>query len=167
MANKVLNPHLFSSNDPFMVEEAPQWAAEKDTLIALEKMSLQAQWDDELLKVKAELTSLSRSLVQGDLETQKRLERLEVAVKKMQLQTTEFTQDITSQWSNVRSQARLSDGIEEKVQVLLDKHHQTLRTFEVRIQQLQQMIRDKDDQIRQIQNLVQGYRNELARMKKL
>ena len=167
MANKVLNPHLFSSNDPFMVEEAPQWASEKDTLIAMEKMTLQAQWEEEILNVKKELTSLSRSVVQNDHEWQKRTERLELIVKKLQTQQTEFQQDMTSQWSTVKSQARLSDGIEEKVQGVLDKHQQTLRTFEVRMQQLQQMVREKDDQIRQMQNLVHGYRNELARMKKL
>ncbi len=167
MASKVLNPHLFSSQDPFMVEDAPQWSIEKENQIAIEKLSLTAQWQEETHRLKVEIENLSRQLTQKDFDSQRRFDKLENHLRISELRQKEFIKENASQMTVLRSQVKFGDTVEEKVKNLLDKHNQNMRTFELKIHQLQLQMREKDEQIRQMQNLIHSYRQELAKLKKI
>lgn len=67
-----------------------------------------------------------------------------------------------------QTQVRLGEfeGIEEKVQDMMDRHNTMIKTFEVRIQQLQKLVAEKDAQVAAAQAALNSTIMDLARMRR-
>jgi uncharacterized protein Yka (UPF0111/DUF47 family) len=106
--------------------------------------------------------------VQEALQGQhKTMEALQKDVFRVESQVDQISTQ--SSQSQNRNQLQLIEGrqIEHKVSQMLDRHQTVLRNFEVRVNQLQRIIKEKDEQLMIMRSQLIESKGELARLKRL
>lgn len=165
---KQLNPDLFglemSPQSASSVKTTGLSGASFDHILNLDQKvaELRAQMSemrDQVLSLKNEVQVISKS-------SQNHYDQLARAIKVLEKNDQTLAQQ-NQQKSQMLAQ-RLADykTIESKIKEMTDKHHMVLRSYDLKIQHLQNLISEKENSVVSFQAALQDARNEIARLKR-
>lgn len=153
---KELNPELFG----------PQGAPSLNSVLT--------QADQKVFEVKQHLTFLSEQVAKlvAQMNTyikssQAKIERLQVSVTKLEQNQSTLTSDATAKMNSLSQRLSERKSLDGKVQEMIDRHNNVLRSYEVRMNNLQKLIAEKEAQIMQAQAALNEARMEITRLKRL
>lgn len=169
-----LNPELFGEVKKETTQNNPSWPP-ASTLKA--KPSAETQWAEALHQIdlvkrkmqdfesKLEMTNTRLTeLVQA---TRSRLERMGTHSQRLEALMRDGLKDLQEKHIGLSSKMndrRLSDS---KVQELVDRHHQVIQGFEMKMQQMQKVMSEQELQLMNAKSAMQEAQREIARSAKL
>lgn len=165
-----LNPELFGEVKKETTQNNPSWPPAS----ALKtKPSAETQWAEALHQIdlvkrkmqdfesKLEMTNTRLTeLVQA---TRSRLERMGTHSQRLESIVRDGLKDLQEKHlglSGKVSERRLSDS---KVQELVDRHHQVIQNFEMKMQQMQKIMSEQELQLMNAKSAMQEAQREIAR----
>jgi chromosome segregation ATPase len=166
---KQLNPDLFGLD-----LESPSYSATKsssaisgasfDHILNLDQkladLRVQvSELKDQVRSLKSEMSLLTKT-------NQSQIEQITRAIKVLE-QNDQTLANQNQQKAQMLSQ-RLADykNLESKIREMVDKHHMVLRSYDLKIQHLQNIISEKENSLVTLQAALQDAKNEIARLKR-
>jgi chromosome segregation ATPase len=118
-----------------------------------------SQLKDQVHSIKTESTLLTKT-------TQGQIEQITRAIKVLE-QNDQTLANQNQQKAQMLSQ-RLAEykNLESKIREMIDKHHMILRSYDLKIQHLQNIISEKENSLISLQAALQDAKNEIARLKR-
>jgi|GEM_PF-914358 len=136
--------------------------------------SLVAEFDRRILDLRGQIQNLVDQMNRFGKQVEEALKAQQSAIEGLQKDMIRIDKDLTegsSQTHQTQSkyQNQVLEGrqIEKKVEMMLDRHQNVLRNYEVRVNQLQRMIEKKDEQLMSLQSSLMETKSEIARLKRL
>lgn len=166
---KELNPDLFGDTGRSQGRVVPGSAAPSQV-----EQSYITEVDRRIVELRGQIQGVVDQLnrfgkqVQEALQGQhKSLQAVQKDVLRLEGQMDQVSNN--SSQSQSRNQLQLIEGrqIEHKVSQMLERHQTVLRNFEVRVNQLQRIIKEKDEQLMIMRSQLIESKSELARLKRL
>jgi hypothetical protein len=99
--------------------------------------------------------------------SQGKFEKLQQALHRQEQVQSETTMETAQKLGLMHSRLMENKNLEAKVQTMVDRHQQLLRSYEVRMSQLQKLISEREADLVEAQALLNQTKMELARLKRL
>ena len=99
--------------------------------------------------------------------SQARMDRNHQLVKTHESNTATALQDVLAKLSHVHHRLNERRNVEQKIQELVDRHNSVLRSYEVRMSQMQRLLSEKETQFAQSMSQLNELKMELARLKRM
>lgn len=96
-----------------------------------------------------------------------KMERFNTALHKLEQNDQELVSQATEKISQIAARVGERKSMDAKVQELVDRQNNVMRTFEVRLNQLQMLINEKDAQLVSTQAALNEAKMEIARLKRM
>lgn len=158
---KELNPHLFGETSmPQRVVEKPMTG----TSIKLEKKVMELE--QRIESGNANLKKVVMQMNEHIKATQSELVRLASSIEKLTKNDQTIADQVSAQIGQLHQRVAERKLMDQKVQELVDRHNAVLRSFEVRLSNLQQLINEKDAQMISSQAALNEAKMEIARLKR-
>jgi ABC-type transporter Mla subunit MlaD len=184
---KELNPDLFpgdrrtpaqrESNPPAGAESGRSGAGhepQRGYRQSLENQQLAQETDEKFAEVRLQLKLLQEKVISvvGQVNefiktSQVRSDRNQTTIKNIETQQTTALQDVLGKLSHVHHRLNERRNMEQKIQELIDRHNSVLRSYEVRMSQMQRLLSEKESQFLQSQAQMNELKMELARLKRM
>ncbi len=159
---KELNPELFGeSGAKSRVFDAPA----SNHLNVLEQKIMETrsqihQLADNLGKVVSQINEFIKG-------SQVKFDRLQQAVQKLEQNDQMVMADSTQKISALHTRLGERKSMDYKIQEMIDRHNSVLRSYEVRMAQLQKLVTEKEAQLLSAQATLNETKMEIARLKRL
>ena len=141
---------------------------------SLENQHLTQETEEKFAEVRLQLKLLQEKVVSvvGQVNefiktSQVRTDRNQTLIKNMETQQTTALQDVLGKLSHVHHRLNERRNMEQKIQELIDRHNSVLRSYEVRMSQMQRLLSEKESQFLQSQAQMNELKMELARLKRM
>ncbi len=168
---KELNPDLFGEvalGQSRMVQKSnPNAAAPKDWSLAMEMDRKIVDLRGQIQGVAEQLKHFGKQVQEAFRGQQQAIETLQRDMEQLRQSHREFSDEATNLRDKNQNQVVEGRQIEAKVEQMLDRHQAVLRNFEVRVNQLQRIIQEKDNQLLSMQSTLIEAKGEVARLKRL
>jgi chromosome segregation ATPase len=163
---KELNPELFGAGPAGTTrfhEASPPSALRQNQQLEekMAEMRRQLQFSLDQMAGMAQQVNEFIQISQG------RLDRTQGAVKALESQAQMSQAESAQKFTNLHQRLNERKSMDAKMQELIDRHNQVLRSYEVRMSQLQHLVSEKEHQMAQAQALLNEAKMELARLKRL
>ncbi|MCE3010039.1 MAG: hypothetical protein LW875_05460 [Proteobacteria bacterium] len=160
---KQLNPQLFgpvSQISPRIIEPAPQsqWV-EIERKVAEQKVQLQSLMDQWSSSV-AQINEFIRS-------TQARFEKIQQQLIKLEQNDQLLNLEAAQKFAQIQNRIGERKTMDLKIQEMVDRHNTVIRGFEVRVNQMQKMLAEKEAAMVSAQASLNEAKMELARLKRM
>ena len=161
---KQLNIELFgelrgndfeSSSSHFPLAEAPQLPLDIDEQVR-ENQQLSHRLSEELEKIKTDQE-------EGSEVQRQKIERLQSSLARLELSHNSFVQDVSEKFQILVRKQNDQVKFEEKIQDLIDRHQNLINGYELRMQQLQKILGQKEVEIIELKSWLTDMKNERAR----
>lgn len=164
---KQLNPDLFGneSNLGFVTADRnTSNSASFDHILNLDNKMAELRM--QLNQIKDVVGQLKADQQITHKSNQGQVEQILRAIKILEQNDQTLAQQ--NQMKNQHLSQKLADykNIEVKLKEMMDRHQMVLRSYDLKIQQLQQLMHDKENLIVSFQGSLQEARNEIARLKR-
>lgn len=164
---KQLNPDLFGNDSQMGFvsnERANSNPASFDHILNLDNKM--ADLRVQLTQIKEAVSQLKSDQQITQKSNQGQMEQMLRAIKILEQNDQTLAQQ--NQMKNQHLSQKLADykNIEVKLKEMMDRHQMVLRSYDLKIQQLQQLMHDKENLIISFQGSLQEARNEIARLKR-
>ncbi len=159
---KELNPELFGeSGAKSRVFEAPA----QNHLNVLEQKILEnrtqvQQLAESLNRVVSQINEFIKS-------SQVKFERIQQALQKLDQNDQALSVDATQKITALHTRLGERKSMDYKIQEMMDRHNSVLRSYEVRMTQLQKLVSEKEAQMISAQSALNETKMELARLKRM
>jgi hypothetical protein len=124
----------------------------------------------EMIKENSQLKLQVQDLTTKFMEYQKinqtRFERYNQAITQLQENMQVLVGDWTQKIGNLQNKLTDRKNMDTKMQETIDRHNTILKAFELRLGQMQKIITEKDEQIKEFQSLLNDTKMELSRIKR-
>ncbi|MFN7825754.1 MAG: hypothetical protein ACK5P6_10380 [Pseudobdellovibrionaceae bacterium] len=160
---KQLNPQLFgvsSQASPRTIEPSPQaqWI-ELERKVAEQKVQLQALMDQWSSSV-AQINEFIRS-------TQAKFEKVQQQIVKLEQNDQLLNLEAAQKIAQIQNRLGERKTMDLKIQEMVDRHNTVIRGFEVRVNQMQKMLADKEAAMISAQAALNEAKLEISRLKRL
>jgi hypothetical protein len=115
---------------------------------------------DEMNKFVAQVNEFAKT-------TQIKIERVNHAMTKSDITTHNLEVEVQQKNSVLSNKLAERRTLDLKIQEMVDRHNNILRTFEVRMSQMQKVIAEKEAQLIQTQSALNEAKMEIARLKRI
>ncbi|MEK6773749.1 MAG: hypothetical protein AABY64_07405 [Bdellovibrionota bacterium] len=169
MKSKELNPELFGEIHP--VEHT-----KKNHLLESMKLGAPMQpldFDEEVQSTQKELSELKGDVhhlkdefQENQQNTKLRLDRLQVSLTKLEEGYSEFVHEVGEKMHQISSRFGEQKKYDQKIQELIDRHNNLLKGYEIRMNQTQRILAQKESELIEVHTLLNNTKMELARMKR-
>lgn len=152
LTNTTNSRYLDPATSPPMLEQLElRWADSQKQISTLQKQmaSLVSQVNDFVRIIQDRLDRSQQSFHRGEIATQ------------------ELHDQLTEKISHLHSRIGERKSQEIKISELMDRHSNLIRSFELRLSQMNKQISDRDTQLANTQVALQEARTEIARLKRL
>lgn len=159
---KELNPQLFgeSSAKSRVVEKTlPPPTLHLEQKLAETKQQV-AHLTEALQKVVGQVNEAMKN-------THGKMERLSSAIHKLEQNDQALIQEASDKISQLNAKINDRKSMDTKMQELVDRHNNILRTFEVRLNHMQMLLNEKDAQLISSQAALNEAKMEIARLKRM
>jgi chromosome segregation ATPase len=157
---KELNPLLFGEN------------AQKSRLV--EKSMPNAQFEQKITDTKQQIQGVTEALqrivhqMNDYMKTnQAKMERVHTALLKLEANDESLATETMEKMNQLNARVGERKAMDAKVQELIDRQNNILRTFEVRLSHLQMLLNEKDAQLVSSQAALNEAKMEIARLKRM
>lgn len=130
--------------------------------------------DHQIFEVKGELSKLSDKFNLMNLQVaesvksnQTKYERMAQAISRLEHSHNGLVQEAGSKIAQLSSKMSERKAMDMKMQELIDRHNNILRSFEVRLSQMQKMLAEKDAQLVSAIAALNETKMEISRLKRL
>lgn len=159
---KELNPDLFgeTSNKSRVYENHNQSQVNYLDQKVLETRTQMRSLGDQLQKIVGQMNEFIKS-------TQGRFEKTNQQILRLEQNDQTILKDLSQRISSVHSRFSDKTNMEYKIQEMMDKHQSILRSYELKLQQIQKILNERDAQLISTQALLSETKMELARLKRI
>lgn len=109
---------------------------------------------------------LNHSLSESQKNFQIRIEKSQQQIQRLEQNHNGMAQEVTQRLSMVAQKLSERKNLDLKVQEMVDRHNNILKSFEVRLGHLQKLLNEKDMQIVQYQAALNDAKMEIQRLKR-
>lgn len=165
---KELNPDLFGepSTSKTRTVEAPSPVA---TMGLLHVKEVDTKLAEMRSQMNVMIDNMNRFAVQVN-EAMKanhvRVDKMGEAIRKLEQSDEALTLDNTQKLSQLAQKLGERRTLDMKVQEMIDRHNSVLKSYELRLSQLQKLIAEREQQIMNTQSALNEAKMEIARMKR-
>ncbi len=168
---KELNPDLFgdiSTGQARIVQKSSsQPGGAKDWNLAMEMDRKMVDLRGQIQSIADQMNRFGKQVHEAMRGQQKSIEALQQDLKRIELQQDQMAQDSSQNQQKFHNQTHEGRQLEVKMGQMIDRHQTILRNFEVRVNQLQRIIQEKDNQLLSMQSTLVEAKGELARLKRI
>ncbi len=159
---KELNPDLFgeTSNKSRVYENHNQSQVNYLDQKVLETRTQMRSLGDQLQKIVGQMNEFIKS-------TQGRFEKTNQQILRLEQNDQTILKDLSQRISSVHSRFSDKTNMEYKIQEMMDKHQSILRSYELKLQQIQKILNEREAQLISTQALLSETKMELARLKRI
>ena len=164
---KEINPDLFGD---FAKTQPRQHSTPQDST----NWNHVLEFDRKIADLRSQIQSVAEQFTRTYGVTQESVKRQNLHMEHFQNQLNKIYEAFESQqketqmkFQKVHSQLLENKDLEHKLSGMVDRYQSVLKTFEVRIANLQKIIDDKDNQILSLQSLLTETKTEIARLKRI
>lgn len=161
---KELNPELFG-----MVSTSRYVQTSGDPEVRSQQ-SLEArvfELKDQLHQQAEQFSTWASQITEFVKNTHMKFDRIHQTLGKLDQVQNSLTQETTQKFSYIQTKLGERRSIDQKTHEMVDRHNSVLRTYEVRMGQLQKLISEREAQLLQAQAALNEARMEIARLKRL
>jgi DNA repair exonuclease SbcCD ATPase subunit len=169
-----LNPELFGEGKSARTARteatpgaavAPTGAPETTTFLNLDRQVLEmrqllATLGEELRKVAAQSQEFMKT-------SHLKLERLQQQVMRLEQSHNGMAQEAGQKFHMLSQRMGERKALDQKIQDMVDRHTQVIKSFEVRMSHLQRLLTEKEAQFMNAQTALNEMKMELSRLKRL
>lgn len=99
--------------------------------------------------------------------SQTKFERLQQGLQRLESNQSEAVLETAQKLGQMHSRLTESKGLEAKIQTMVDRHQQVLRSYELRVAQLQKLLSEREADLIESQAALNEAKMELIRLKRL
>ncbi len=159
---KELNPELFGeSGAKSRVFEAPA----ANHLHVLEQKIVETR--SQIQMVAENLNKIVSQINEFVKSSQVKFDRIHQAIQGLQQNDQALSVDATQKISALHSRLGERKSMDAKIQEMMDRHNSVLRSYEVRMTQMQKLMTEKEAQLLSAQAALNETKMEIARLKRL
>lgn len=165
---KELKPELFGEKNPIRPRES--FAFEQSAAPAPDFLDV----DRRVLDLKNQVGGLAEevrkniSQMQEFMKTaQLRLEKMQQQVHRLEQNHNGLAQESGQKLSHMAARLGERKSLDQKIQDMVDRHSGVIKSFEVRMNQLQRLLAEKENQLATAQSAINEAKMEIARLKRL
>lgn len=159
---KELNPELFGekSNSSKIYEAHSQSQVNYLDQKVLETRTQLRQIGEQFQKVVTQMNEFIKS-------TQGKFDRVQQQISRLEQNDQAIVRDASQRISAVHQRFSEKNNMEYKVQEMMEKHQAILRGYELKLQQAQRILNEKESQLVSTQALLSEAKMEISRLKRL
>lgn len=159
---KELNPQLFGETG--LKSRVVEKNSHGPTLQLEQKL---AETKQQVHQVTEALQRIVQQMNEYMKTNQTKIERINSALHKLEQNDQELASQASEKISQIAARVGERRSMDGKVQELVDRQNSILRTFEVRLNQLQMLINEKDAQLVSTQAALNEAKMEITRLKRM
>lgn len=118
-------------------------------------------------ELKEEMARLASHLDEFKHSSNTKFDRLAQQIARLEGLQAKVHQEVTTRVSQIHSRLGERQSVDMKVQEMIDRHQAMLRSAEMRMQQMQKILAEKEAQMMSAQMSLNDARIEIARLKRL
>lgn len=165
---KELNPDLFGepSTSKTRTVEPPSPVA---TMGLLHVKEVDTKLAEMRSQMNVMIDNMNRFAVQVNdamKANHQRVDKMGEAIRKLEQSDEALTLDNTQKLSQLAQKLGERRTLDMKVQEMIDRHNSVLKSYELRLSQLQKLIAEREQQIMNTQSALNEAKMEIARMKR-
>lgn len=163
---KELNPELFGESLTGRTRVMDATASHShQPMELLEKKYLELK--DQMGQMVDHLSRIAFQTNESLKQQQSKFEKIHLYLQKLEQNDHSISMEASQRIQSL--QAKLGDRklMDQKIQEMIDRHNSILKSYEVRLNQLQKLIADKDAQLLSAQASLNEAKMEIARLKRL
>lgn len=169
---KELNPNLFQANSQNSKGQIDFIENKNATVLAPSQPSaaaiaMQGEVQKQMMAMQDQIEKLSQMLIESQKNTQLKIDRCQYQVGRLENQQNQSTAEINAKIHHLTQRSMERQNIDIKVQEMIDRHNSVVKTFEVRLNQLQKLLAEKEAQYRAVQASLSEAKMEIMRLKRL
>lgn len=123
-----------------------------------------------ILKAEAaskELEELKSQILEYQNSTKLKMDRLQSTMQKWEQNYSDLTQEVSSKMAALIQKINDQKKYDQKVQDIVDRHNNLLKGYEVRMNQLQKLLQQKESDYVEAHSALKEAKSEIARLKRL
>ncbi|MCX7977382.1 MAG: hypothetical protein N2578_00090 [Bdellovibrionaceae bacterium] len=164
---KELNPEIFgerkvSSSHPAGISPVSGVAPE---IFNIDKQIFDLR--EHLRQIRAEYEGFRSQIIETSKSLSLKIDRLAQQILRLESSHNGLAQETANRLNALQSRLHERRSIDAKVQELVDRHTNILKTYEVRMNHLQKLLAEKEEQFVQAQAALNEAKMEIARLKRL
>jgi DNA repair exonuclease SbcCD ATPase subunit len=114
-----------------------------------------------------ELEDLKSQIMEHQNSTKLKIDRLQSTIQKWEQNYSDLTQDVSSKMAALIQKINDQKKYDQKVQDIVDRHNNLLKGYEVRMNQLQKLLQQKESDYVEAHTALKEAKSEIARLKRL
>jgi len=159
---KELNPELFGESvGKSRVFEAPA----QNHLNVLEQKILENR--SQIHNLAENVNKIVSQINEFIKSSQVKFDRIQQALQKLDQNDQALSLDATQKITALHTRLGERKSMDYKIQEMMDRHNSVLRSYEVRMNQLQKLVSEKEAQMISAQSALNETKMELARLKRM
>lgn len=123
-----------------------------------------------LAKVEAqskEIEELKTQVLEHQNITKLKMDRLQSSIQKWENNYSELTQEVSAKMAALLQKLNDQKKYDQKVQDIVDRHNNLLKGYEVRMNQLQKLLQQKESDYLEAHSALKEAKSEISRLKRL
>jgi chromosome segregation ATPase len=163
---KALNPELFGTGVAGQARYKDNEAADTHRAAHQAEQKI-AEVRGQMKGLTEQMAYLASQVNDYIRSSQVKLEKMTAGMKGLETSQETFRQETSQRLSMAHQRLNERKSMDLKMQELMDRHNSILRSYEVRLNHMQQLIAEKDAQILESQATLNEAKMEIARLKRL
>lgn len=171
MKTKILNSELFG--EAVSVERKPDKNRLLDTMkfrAPTEEFNLELDVQisqKEITSLKSELQSLADNVTENQNNSKLRMDRMQMVLGKLEQSHDILTTETSEKLQQLNAKINDQKKYDQKIQELIDRHNNLLKGYEIRMNQTQKILAQKESELVEVYALLNDTKMELARLKRI
>lgn len=164
-----LNPALFGDNN-LSSEKIFEKQFEKQKIDENSQLLLEQRIAEVRVHVNALSDHLAKVITQINefiKNSQHKFDRIQQALQHLEINDQNLSKDSSQQFNLFQNKLTERKSMDLKIQEMIDRHNSNLKTYEVRLHQMQKILIERETQVTSTQALLNETKLEVARLKKL
>lgn len=165
--DKELSPELFGESSTVRRRPEAREAVSFDDggFLDLDRQILELR--QQMSRAGEETAKLTSRLTEMTKDNQLRMDRLAQQLQRLELSHNGLVNEAGQRITMINQRLSERKSMDQKIQELMDRHAQTIKSFEVRMQQMQRLLAEKESQAMSTQAALNEAKMEIARLKRL
>lgn len=121
----------------------------------------------QLREIKEEVSRFGRDMEAMKTSSHNKMEKLAQQVARLEGLQGKVHQEVTTRMSQMHTRLADRQSVDMKVQEMMDRHQALIRSAEMRIQQMQKILNEKEAMLLSAQVSLSEARTEISRLKRM
>lgn len=123
--------------------------------------------DRQILELRSQQQKIQTQVLDHVKNSNLKLERMQQLVARLETSHNGLAQEVGHRISQMQQRLIERASYDEKTQEMIDRHNQVIKSFEVRMNQLQRILQEKEAQLSNTLQALTDAKNEIAKLKRI